>query len=307
MHDLNTRIKQLTKLILTSQSVDETKGDESRPASPAKVDFDLSPYQLQQELLAARRQIETQSTQILSLEAALQARPQLPPDAPDSEKDKLLTDQAKTIRELEVVIKGYEENLGEPLRAVREDVEKEWMAKLEKEVKRKEEKEVWADELVKQLEKEKKASLLSGLPDGFETHTHCQMRVKLEEERQALAAFVRKFDSLGLGLSSGVPLSQSKLHPPMPTPGGAAALFAQRQRSRIQPLEADTTMAIVEEVDSPMRFGAGQPSLLEEEWDAVDDVSFGEDKLILPLKGGSRKGSHSPVRDVLGRKENVPV
>jgi len=53
-------------------------------------------------------------------------------------------------------VKGYEENLGEPLRAVREDVEREWIAKLETEVRRREEKEAWADELVKQLDKEKK-------------------------------------------------------------------------------------------------------------------------------------------------------
>lgn len=46
MSDLNARIKQLTKLILTSQSVDESRGDESRPASPAKIDFDMSPYQV---------------------------------------------------------------------------------------------------------------------------------------------------------------------------------------------------------------------------------------------------------------------
>jgi hypothetical protein len=46
MKDLNGRIKQLTSLILTSQTVDESKGDESRPASPVKVDFDMSPYQV---------------------------------------------------------------------------------------------------------------------------------------------------------------------------------------------------------------------------------------------------------------------
>ena len=46
MNDLNARIRQLTKLILTSHSVDENKGDESRPASPVKVDFDMSPYQV---------------------------------------------------------------------------------------------------------------------------------------------------------------------------------------------------------------------------------------------------------------------
>ncbi len=46
MRDLNARIKQLTNLILTSQTVDENRGDESRPASPSKVDFDMTPYQV---------------------------------------------------------------------------------------------------------------------------------------------------------------------------------------------------------------------------------------------------------------------
>ena len=51
MDNLNARIRQLTKLILTSQTVDENKGDESRPASPAKVDFDMSPYQVSSDAL----------------------------------------------------------------------------------------------------------------------------------------------------------------------------------------------------------------------------------------------------------------
>ena len=42
MKDLNSRIKQLTKLILTSQTVEES----SRPGSPVKIDFDMSPYQV---------------------------------------------------------------------------------------------------------------------------------------------------------------------------------------------------------------------------------------------------------------------
>ena len=46
MRDLNNRIQQLTKLILTSATVDEGKGDESRPTSPVKIDFDMSPYQV---------------------------------------------------------------------------------------------------------------------------------------------------------------------------------------------------------------------------------------------------------------------
>lgn len=71
-----------------------------------------------------------------------------------------MVEQAKTIRELEFVIKGYEENLGEPLRAVREDVENEWIAKVESERKLRLEKEAWSEELVRQLEKEKKVRLL---------------------------------------------------------------------------------------------------------------------------------------------------
>lgn len=55
MKDLNARIQQLTKLILTSQTVDETKGDESRPASPSKVDFDMSPYQVSTRVVPTYR------------------------------------------------------------------------------------------------------------------------------------------------------------------------------------------------------------------------------------------------------------
>ncbi len=91
----------------------------------------------------------------MSLEAALQLRPALPLDAPESDKDKLIAEQTKTIRELEIVVRGYEENLGEPLRQVREDVEKEWQDKVEEERKKRAETEAWSHELVRQLEKEK--------------------------------------------------------------------------------------------------------------------------------------------------------
>lgn len=94
--------------------------------------------------------------------------------------------------------------------------------------------------------------------------------MKLEEERQALAAFVKKFDALGLGSLS---LPPTKLNPPLPTPGGAAAVFAERQRNRLMAME--TTMATVAEADSPMRVhvNAAEPSLLEEQWDVLEDVS----------------------------------
>lgn len=103
------------------------------------------------------------------MEAALLSRPPLPADAPESEKDKLIADQTKTIRELEIVVAGYEQNLGEPLRAVREDVEKEWTVKVEDERKKRVEKEVWAEELVRQLDKEKRVRTASRA--GNLTHT----------------------------------------------------------------------------------------------------------------------------------------
>jgi len=171
MKDPNGRIMQLPKLILMGQTVEET----SRPGSPIKIDSDMSPYQvrswlsnplwylriltskhtlqLQQELLSTRREIDSQAIQILALENALRDRPLFPPDAPESEKDKLIMEEGKTIRELEIVVKGYEDNLGEPLHAVWEDVESEWQVKLDKEVREWQEKEAWADELVKQLER----------------------------------------------------------------------------------------------------------------------------------------------------------
>ncbi|OJA19520.1 hypothetical protein AZE42_03209 [Rhizopogon vesiculosus] len=288
MKDLNSRIQQLTKLILTSQTVDESKGDESRPASPSKVDFDMSPYQLQQELLATRLQLESQSNQILSLETALLSRPELPPDASETEKDKLIAEQAKTIRELEIVVRGYEDNLGEPLRADREDVEKEWVDKLEEEVKKREEKEAWASELVRQLEKEKK------------------LRTKLEDERRALATFVSKFDSLGLGGGNPLP---SKLKPAKPTPGGASAAFAERQQSRA----ANLASVIIEDAEnSPARVDLSsmkaQPSLLdqmpEEEWSIMDDVSFEMESVKLK---SVVKRSENPDKSALSSKENVPL
>ncbi|KAI5121050.1 hypothetical protein M0805_008626 [Coniferiporia weirii] len=235
MNDLNSRIRQLTKLILTSQTVDETKGDESRPPSPSKLDFDLEPYQLQQELLSAHRQVESQATQILSLEAALLARPPLPADAPDSEKDKLIAEQAKTIRELEIVVRGYEENLGEPLRAVKEDVESEWAAKLAEEQARREEKEAWAEELVRQLEKEK------------------GLRQKLEEERRALAAFVTRFDALGLASAPSIP---SRLRQPsLPS----TALGASRHRRSYSLGLSAVPEAATESGDSPSHSPSHSP------------------------------------------------
>jgi len=110
------------------------------------------------------------------LEAALSARPLLPPDAPEDDKDKLIAELQRTNRELTFVVQGYEENLGEPLRAAKEDVEKEWKAKVEILEQELEGSKEWVKEVLKELEKEK------------------QLRVKLEEEKRALISFVTDID-----------------------------------------------------------------------------------------------------------------
>ena len=156
------------------------------------------------------------------------------------------------------------------------------------------------------------------------------MRVKLENERQALAAFVSKFDALGLG-GLGLPsipgssLSTSTpFNPPKPTPGGANAIFAERQKNRlvVGPLESlkitetnETGMGVTE---SPLRVSTkakveGQPSLLEEEWEGVSmHVEDFEPEAVIasiPSKRGSfLKTIGAEVKDVFGMgKENLPT
>ncbi|CEL53651.1 Kinesin-related protein 11 OS=Dictyostelium discoideum GN=kif11 PE=3 SV=1 [Rhizoctonia solani AG-1 IB] len=266
MHDLNHRIKQLTKLILTSQTVDE--GRESRPASPVKVDFDASPYQLQQDLLGARRTIESQERQILSLEAALVQRPLLPSDAPESDKDRLIADLSRTVRELEIVTKGYEDNLGAPLRQVREDVEREWSAKLEEKERILEEKLAFLDECQRALQKEKHA------------------RIKLEEEKLALVSFVRDFDTQVF----------QKAVTANYTPGGT---HATERTKRARSLDGKESLTLSKKLGS--RYGASlldeTPELLEEEDDVKDSVE------IVPESHSTAKSS----RGVLGDKENIPL
>jgi len=156
------------------------------------------------------------------------------------------------------------------------------------------------------------------------------MRVKLENERQALAAFVSKFDALGLG-GLGLPsipvssLSTSTpFNPPKPTPGGANAIFAERQKNRlvVGSLEslkiAETNEPGMSMTESPLRVSTkakaeGQPSLLEEEWEGVSmHVEDFEPETIttsIPSKRGSfLKTIGVEVKDVFGMgKENVPA
>jgi len=92
----------------------------------------------------------------------------------------------------------------------------------------------------------------------------------------------------------------------MPTPGGAAAVFAERQQrqNRNLSLELDPVAEA-----SPVRFTAAtaaEPSLLEEEWDGMDEASFEIVEKLLAGKGGS-ESPKSPLREVFTEKENVPL
>lgn len=62
------------------------------------------------------------------------------------------------LRELEMVNARYEENLGSPLRAVKEDVEKEWKGRVEALEKKAKEKDEYVRECEKALEKEKQVT-----------------------------------------------------------------------------------------------------------------------------------------------------
>jgi len=156
------------------------------------------------------------------------------------------------------------------------------------------------------------------------------MRVKLENERQALAAFVSKFDALGLGglgLPS-IPVSSlstpTPFNPPKPTPGGANAIFAERQKNRlvVGPLESlkitETNETSAGVTESPLRVSTkakvdGQPSLMEEEWEGVSmHVEDFEPETVIasiPSKRGSfLKTIGAEVKDVFGMgKENMPA
>ncbi|KAH9943926.1 hypothetical protein B0H21DRAFT_467103 [Amylocystis lapponica] len=125
--------------VQTSQSVDETKGDESHPGSPAKKDFDMSPYVVSRPCVGDADLLARGGAARAAAAAARRAGQREGPAARRASEDDLRA------RDRHAGIRGQ---LGEPLRAVREDVECEWVA-------RRREKEAWADQLVKQLDKEK--------------------------------------------------------------------------------------------------------------------------------------------------------
>ncbi|KAJ6605668.1 hypothetical protein B0H10DRAFT_1957178 [Mycena sp. CBHHK59/15] len=151
MMDLNMRIKQLMKLILTSQSYIYSQPHVKLSLtllpfggevvvhgwvhyiipyrSSIKIDFDMLPYQLHQELLVAWLQLESQANQILSLEAMLLAHI-----------------HADRREELAAHRAGMHNSWAQQTVACEEWA---WQLKIERHMH--EEKEAWAGELVRQL------------------------------------------------------------------------------------------------------------------------------------------------------------
>ena len=158
------------------------------------------------------------------------------------------------------------------------------------------------------------------------------MRQTLEEERRALASFVAKFDTLGLGMA----VAASKINPPKPTPGGAMTAYERRQSRNFSgsamrlPRISDVTVTqdfTGNSETSPIRFdrarARAQPSLLDQDMPedvVVADVSFDEMEVerqlletsicVHPGSGGMAKllgggGIASKTRDIFGDKENI--
>lgn len=109
--------------------------------------------------------MELQETQILSLEAALSSRPILPPDASEDSKDQLIARLTRENREMEIAAEQYEANLGAPLPAVREDVEREWSSRVDILRKELEERREWGLEVVRELERERQVRLHTSRKD----------------------------------------------------------------------------------------------------------------------------------------------
>ena len=161
--------------------------------------------------------------------------------------------------------------------------------------------------------------------------------MKLEEERRALAAFVSKFDSLGLKLPS-------KLQPPKPTPGGALTAYAERRQSKFTSASlsdatithsnstkslntphkgnnnANIIITNIPEDTSPIRPTQfkSQPRLLDQVMPEEANMSFDEFEVeqllntsvavgkIMDGGGGGGGGKMlTNTRDVFGDKENI--
>ena len=116
-----------------------------------------------------------------------------------------------------------------------------------------------------------------------------QTRIKLEEERRALAAFVSKFDSLGLASSS----VGGQATPPL--------------SSIEEALDESSSSAEPADVSPVKMTLVPQPSLLEEDcaWDPIGEVSFEMEKGPTCVTVGKEQIPTVTKREVLAEKENI--
>ncbi|KAJ9116916.1 hypothetical protein QFC22_004573 [Naganishia vaughanmartiniae] len=125
-----SRLDELRRLILTSNNVDDEETTEenakTRPLSPTKVriQYEASSFSLQEELCVAQAKVKEQALEIAELKKQLELRPQ----KPDEEVARLKLE----VDQLNEIIKDYENNMDEPSVKLREDVEAEWLPKVQK-------------------------------------------------------------------------------------------------------------------------------------------------------------------------------
>ena len=85
----------------------------------------------------------------------------------------------------------------------------------------------------------------------------------------------------------------------MPKKKGPVAAYQRQQLT-------GNSLAPIEEANNSFKIDVAQPSLLEEQWDGLDDESFDMIEKPSPIKPSARHSS-SFMKDVLGRKENLPA
>ena len=186
---------------------------------------------MEKELLAARRQLETQASQILSLENAIATRPKEQSeeereakerDAEESaQKDSLIASQAARIRALEDALQNASSSTAASSSALSSQVA-ELTKSLQAEQRKRAEADRFANELVRALEKEKRG------------------RKQVEDEKKALNAFVEKFDEFlnapravaSRASTAGSVASLGHGRPPSSVGSGPAPTAYQRRLSR---------------------------------------------------------------------------
>ncbi|KZT59625.1 kinesin-domain-containing protein [Calocera cornea HHB12733] len=274
--DISKRINQLKGLILTSNTVDDNLCG-PRPVSPSKIDFDLTPHQLREELFQAKRKIELQDLQIMSLETALEQRPLISTDAPESEKDKLIAELQQQVTELSLAARSCRGIPVEVDPALDGTTEQEWTARLKEMETAVAEKDAYAAECAKALEGEK------------------QLRVKLEEANKAMHAFVRDIDLYITGKAA-----ESRIAKPRSSGMGALAALDTNKTGELRRSSSDQDLE--KKADPVLKRIRGQPSLLEQMPEELEMLMNQDDDFdMVPTAKATLKGLKPSTAD----KENL--